>query len=544
MFDFLKLIDRKKAAAILVLGLISGFTSFLFLAFINLMIQLVFKQENTTDFNYIILFCFLMLAFTWSRRALAYLIIKFSQQIFWRLRSEILHTILRANFYQFSKRKDEIYSTLTSDIGVLTGFSLSIINLLSAFIMIVGCFTYMAIQSQFLFLLTLGIAVLGVVIYLIGVHLNNKKLEVSRNLENKFMRNFIDILSGFKEIHMNPKIGQDIFNRKIREISNESYINNTSAYTGFLNVQITGEVLFYLLIAFILIFNSSLGKESPTSIVNFVFILLYVLGSIDTLLQLIPGLLQARIASSRIYKLKQELNDERFENQLENRKISMNEFNDLHISDLMFSHENEKNEMSFSIGPVNLSLKKGEAVFIYGGNGSGKTTLINAILGILKSNSGKIQFNETEVCANNYSEYRTLFSIVFTDFHIFDELYGFDEISEDEINNYLKIFELDGKVFYTNNSFSSKNLSTGQRKRLALIISLIRAHPILVLDEWAADQDPIFRKKFYTQIIPELKAKGFSIIAITHDDAYYHAADRLYKMDFGKLSLEYGNIIK
>ena len=117
MFDFLKLIDRKKAVAIIVLGLISGVMSFSFLAFINFMIQLVLNSKKASDFNYIIFFCALMVAFIWSRRALAYIVIKFSQNIFWKLRSEVLHTILKANFYHFDKRKDQIHAVLIQDIG-------------------------------------------------------------------------------------------------------------------------------------------------------------------------------------------------------------------------------------------------------------------------------------------------------------------------------------------------------------------------------------------------------------------------------------------
>jgi putative pyoverdin transport system ATP-binding/permease protein len=538
MFNFLKLINRRKAVAIFVLGLISGLMSFLFLAFINLMIGLILQKKNTLDLNYIILFCSLILIFMWSKMSLSYIVIKFSQQIFWKLRSEVLHTILKANFYQFNKHKDQIHAVLIHDVNILTHFSLSIIQFLSAFIMTIGCFIYMGMQSPLLLLITLGISILGVTIYWIGVHFNRKKFALSRGLENSFMKSFLDIISGFKEIYMNPKIGRDIFNRKIKKISNESFINNTEAYTGFLNVQITGEILFYLLIAFILICHSLFIHQSAASIVNFVFILLYLLGSINTIMLIIPVLVQARIASNKLYKLKNELSDERFENQMENREISITEFKVLEVSDLKFTYKIEKSEVSFSIGPINLSLEKGEMIFIYGGNGSGKTTLINALLGILQVDSGVINFNNKKLCANNYSDYQTLFSVVFSDFHLFEELYGFEHIPENMINDYLEMFELNGKVSYKNNSFSSNNLSTGQRKRLGLIIALIRLNPILVLDEWAADQDPLFRKKFYVQILPKLKAKGFSIIAITHDDAYYHVADKLYKMEFGQLTYE------
>jgi putative ATP-binding cassette transporter len=356
------------------------------------------------------------------------------------------------------------------------------------------------------------------------------------------MKSFLDILSGFKEIHMNPKIGNDIFGRKIQKISNESFQNNVAAYTGFLNVQIIGEVLFNTLIAFVLIYSSFFIYESPASIVNFVFVLLYLLGTINTLTQVIPGFVQARIAAGRIYKLKSELSDARFDNPATTNVISIAEFTELNISNLMFAYEgenqSERSEKGFGIGPLNLLLQKGEAVFIYGGNGSGKTTLINTLLGILKADSGTIHFNGKELSVTNYGDYRALFSVVFSDFHLFEELYGFNQISEEQVNEYLEMFELNGKVLYRNNAFSSNNLSTGQRKRLGLIIALMRDNPILVLDEWAADQDPVFRRKFYTQIIPKLKTMGLSVIAITHDDAYYHVADKLYKMESGQLTME------
>jgi ABC-type siderophore export system fused ATPase/permease subunit len=240
MFDFLKLLNRKKVTAIFILGLISGLMSFLFLGFINLMIGLVLTEKGVSDFNYTLLFCALMLVLIWSRRALAYIIIKFSQQVFWKLRTSVLHTILKANFYQFNKRKNQIHAVLTQDINVLTNFSLSMIQFLSALIMTIGCFTYMGMQSNTLLLITLGVAILGTIFYWIGVYFNRKKIERSREMENNFMKSFLDILSGFKEIHMNPKIGRDILDRKIRKISNESFIKNTQAFTGFLNIQITG----------------------------------------------------------------------------------------------------------------------------------------------------------------------------------------------------------------------------------------------------------------------------------------------------------------
>jgi putative ATP-binding cassette transporter len=338
---------------------------------------------------------------------------------------------------------------------------------------------------------------------------------------------------------MNPKIGQDIFNKKIRNISNESYLNNTKAFTGFLNIQITGEVLFYSLIAFILLYSSYFVDQTPASIVNFVFILLYLLGSLNSIMLVIPQIVSARISSGKISKLRAELSDERFENYIETAQMSISEFKELKVNDLSFNYGAEKTSAkNFGVGPLSFSIKKGESIFIYGGNGSGKTTMINVILGILKMDTGKIEFNDTVLDSDNYGNYRSLFSVVFSDFYLFDEVYGIENIDGKLIEDYLEMFELTDKVTFNGNSFSSSDLSTGQRKRLALINVLIRSKPILVLDEWAADQDPVFRRKFYTEIIPQLKERGFTILAITHDDAYYHLADKLYKMNHGSLSIE------
>ncbi|MBQ7271513.1 MAG: ATP-binding cassette domain-containing protein, partial [Campylobacter sp.] len=84
--------------------------------------------------------------------------------------------------------------------------------------------------------------------------------------------------------------------------------------------------------------------------------------------------------------------------------------------------------------------------------------------------------------------------------------------------------------------FSTTNLSSGQRKRLAMVSTLLENNKFLMLDEWAADQDPVFRKQFYEEILGTLKAKGYTIFAISHDDRYFEYADKIYKMKNGEIS--------
>lgn len=91
------------------------------------------------------------------------------------------------------------------------------------------------------------------------------------------------------------------------------------------------------------------------------------------------------------------------------------------------------------------------------------------------------------------------------------------------------------QVSIENGRLSDVRYSQGQRKRLALLMAVSEKRGCLLLDEWAADQDPRFRKFFYRELLPLLKQQGVTVVAITHDDRYFDMADRLFKMDSGRL---------
>ena len=103
----------------------------------------------------------------------------------------------------------------------------------------------------------------------------------------------------------------------------------------------------------------------------------------------------------------------------------------------------------------------------------------------------------------------------------------------------IALLKLDDKLELEDgrNKFNHK-LSKGQRKRLALIYALLEDKPVVVFDEWAAEQDPNFRRYFYTELIPELKKNGKTIIVITHDDEYYPYASRIIKFNFGEITYD------
>jgi putative ATP-binding cassette transporter len=175
-------------------------------------------------------------------------------------------------------------------------------------------------------------------------------------------------------------------------------------------------------------------------------------------------------------------------------------------------------------------------LFITGRNGSGKSTFLKLLTGLYHTdNADCVQVDGENLQAADYPAYRELFSIVFSDFHLFDRLYGLVDVSDDEINGWLSKLDLAHKTRFENGTFTQTDLSTGQRKRLAFIAAVVQHRPLLVLDEFAADQDPAFRQRFYEEILPELRAQGQTIIAVSHDDRYFHLADRVLHMETGQL---------
>jgi putative ATP-binding cassette transporter len=201
----------------------------------------------------------------------------------------------------------------------------------------------------------------------------------------------------------------------------------------------------------------------------------------------------------------------------------------------MFGYTDSSDRQLFSVGPINETVYQGELLFVTGGNGSGKSTFLKLLTGLYTPRSGIVEIDEIILDRDSIAAYREHFSIVFTDFHLFERLYGLEGIDTVKVNRLIREMELDKKTSFLNGSFTNVMLSTGQRKRLALIAALMDDKPICVFDEVAADQDPTFRKYFYEIFLEQLKKQGKTIVVVSHDDSYFHVADRIIKMDYGKV---------
>lgn len=203
-------------------------------------------------------------------------------------------------------------------------------------------------------------------------------------------------------------------------------------------------------------------------------------------------------------------------------------------------HPPADDEKGFLLGPISLTLQPGQITYIVGGNGSGKSTLAKLITGLYPPKKGSIYLDGVLITDENREWYRQHFSAIFSDFYLFDSCLGFNHRDLDrEVESYLRQLQLDHKVKVRNGVLSTTNLSQGQRKRLALLTAYLEDRPIYLFDEWASDQEPHFRDLFYRQSLVKLKERGKAVIVITHDDRYFHLADQIIKLDYGKIQPDY-----
>lgn len=522
--------NKGKQFTLLTVGcILTGMLHVLLLMVINNSLSDLVETDTTNLNNMIVAFA-LLLGYLLLNRLSSGFVIRYSLEIINTMRVEIMRTTLKKSYPYVQKNGDRLYSAITKDAVTLSHAAITLTQLITSIIIVVGCLVYMAYLSFSMLFGLLIISLIGILIYVLTSKKNGKFLDEARESEDTLFFHVKQIINGFKEIKMNQKKGSEILDDSLVDASNQHVDKSYKGYIGFYNSSISAQFLLYsglIILAFA-------GKEIfniPTSLlISGVVILLYIVGPLESIATLIPQLVEGNVAACRLddFALNSTFDDDDTDFVEESNE---SELKSISLKSLQFKYPSGPKEQPFVLDNLNIDIEQNKITFIYGGNGAGKTTLLSLVCGLLKPEGGEILFN-SEV---HERVPRNLISPVFNDFHLFDKLYGIQDIDYELANYYLQLFELSEKVTLTKKQFSTIELSTGQRKRLALISALLEKRSIIVLDEWAADQDPVFREKFYQVILPLLKDKGFTIVAITHDDKFYSAADSLYYMDKGKV---------
>ncbi|KAB0265424.1 cyclic peptide export ABC transporter [Microvirga brassicacearum] len=353
--------------------------------------------------------------------------------------------------------------------------------------------------------------------------------------ESAFRLSLDHLLAGFREVKLNARRSDDLFANYIVARSHEVERLRVESGRGFNRGQTVSDIFFYALMgAIVFAIPHYVSEASVPSKITLVIV--FSSGAIGSIIRTLPMVARANVAVESLHRLEQDLAAATPAAPNGNTQGDAAIFDSLNARALTYTYTDPAGGPAFSVGPCDFQLTAGETVFIVGGNGSGKSTLIKLLTALYEPDSGSIRWDGTPVTGANVEAYRSLFTVIFADFHLFDRLYGIDEVDHAALQRLLVDMRLDDKVSFQDGRFSTTDLSSGQRKRLAMVVSRLENRPICIFDEWAADQDPEFRKYYYEVLLPELKAEGRAVIAITHDDRYFHFADRLVWMDEGQIT--------
>lgn len=518
----------KHAPEVLTLGTIAGLCN-------AIIIFLITNALNTGRENLkynLYYFGLALVIYISGRRSLEIRLAEISQLVIKSLRETIFDRLFKTKYEDFEKiESGQLITTITDDINKIRDLAGIAVVMATSIITIIAAFVYLATISAFGTLMALAIIIVVASVYGYFNDIAVKHFEEARDTQNKFMAKIEALIGGYKDLtlHRTKKLE---YRKEVSEVNEKFRLCNLVAFKMFVNAFMLGESLFIIVLGLIVFgfsyFFMSINEQELTS---FVMILLYILGPINQVMSSIPRLAQINVSIERVKKLLKELPEigaEEEEVSLETKADIKN----LTISNLEFKYDKEDEE-GFKVGPIDMSVNKGEVLFIIGGNGSGKSTLIKMITGLYKSQGGSININNKKVSEESIGEY---ISTVFADSYLFDRFYNTRlEGREANIKEYLASFELQHKVQVKEGVLSTTSLSTGQKKRLHLMRCYLEDRPIFIFDELAADQDPYFRKYFYRTLLPKMRKEGKIVIAVTHDDHYFDVADKVMKLDMGHM---------
>lgn len=526
--------DDKPFFMIIVLSILSGLGNSLIVFIINQALNRTLNAESRYSavesglYWYFILGIFL---FTVSAYFVRKRLIFITSNMVYDKRMEIIRKLLKAPFNKFEAIDEEkTYAALNNDTEAVSEFVNMFVNGLTGIITMVTCFIYLGTLNLGGMFLTLFIIIIAVVLFLSVSRSAEKAFEKNRDIQNVFFKNITDLVRGFKELSLNKRKKQE-FGQDIEQSCRQNRDTRVEGEYKFVGVSILGEVM-YLSVIGIVVFTFPFLFRSiqDSTLSNYVLICLYMGGIVNQEIYLVPSIMRILVSWRRIKGYIEGVS-----NMEEAKDFSVPESLDdlaIELSGVKFRYRNESGE-EFNVGPIDFTFRSGESVFITGGNGSGKSTVAKLVTGLYQPDEGGITVNGQALEQENLSN---CFSAIFSDFYLFEKTYGIDyDEKEGEIERYLEMLRINDKVQLKDGRFSTLKLSTGQRKRLALLLSYLEDRPAYLFDEWAADQDPEFRNVFYNTIIPFLKEKNKLVIVITHDDRYFDGADRLIKMETGRI---------
>ncbi|WP_193193451.1 cyclic peptide export ABC transporter [Microbulbifer taiwanensis] len=425
-----------------------------------------------------------------------------------------------------------LLTALNNDIGQISVGASVMPNILVASTTIFGMFGFLIYLKLEVFLFIIWVIVFGALTYRIPLLFGRKYMSKARNSFDGIQEGMRGLVYGAKELKLNQHRQHAYLTENIHSFEHRFSVAQKHGRTLLSLGMNYGTLISFFAIGIVTYVMANYYVLSQQSLLGVVMVLLYLTGPVSTVMNLMSSIIMARVGARKLDALLSEMPIE-----ASGKVTEVADCQQLRVTGVEYTYSGLKSEdHAFHLGPIDLTIHRGDVTYLVGGNGSGKTTLAKLLSLHYIPEKGHVYFDDQVVNDDNRQACRQQISAIYSDFYLFTKLFG---LSSEELDARavlsLKQLGLEGKVTIKDGEFSSTDLSAGQKKRLALLVTYLEDRSIYVFDEWAADQDPGFKEIFYYNILPELKKRNKMVIVITHDDRYFHLADKLVKMENGKI---------
>lgn len=519
---------------VFVLNIVSAGLGIGVIAFINQKLIGRVDAIGTISLQFIGLILFLLVMTLGAQLALTTL----GHYFVFRLRSQLVKRIMDTSLQQVEQlTRAQLLTSLNSDVRNITMGFVRLPELLQGIILTIASTAYLAWLSPKMLLP----CALWVVITLIGggqlVSRVYRHLAKVRATEDDLQADYQAVIDGHKELTLNRDRAERLYHDQYLVHAKDYRQQIIRADTFHLSAVNWSNIMMLGAIGLVFFLANGLGWGDTGVAATYSLTLLFLRTPLLSTVGALPMLLSAQVSFNKLRELALPDFQPDFHPQVTTADFADN-WRTLSLHDMTFEYPAPAaGTKPFAIGPLNLTIQRGELIFLIGGNGSGKSTFARLLTGLNIPAKGTMKLDDTLITSANRPHFQQQISAVFTDFYLFDEVQGPRGQAPDPklVEHWLNQLQMKEKLAFNGNTVTSLQLSQGQRKRLALLLAVAENRDILLLDEWAADQDPLFRRYFYTELLPQLQAMGKTILAISHDDHYFDQADRLLEMRHGQL---------
>ncbi len=528
LLTFLLRSSWRAVAIALVTGFVSGGCSAGLIALISLTLATDAAATTTLAWAFGLLVTVALLTGIISRVVL----VQLSQQAVFTLQMRLSRQILATELSHLEQvGLPRLLAVLTEDIQTISAAVASLPLLCVNLAVVTGCMVYIAWLSWQVLALVLGLALVASLSCGLLLRAGRRKLALARDRQDRLFQHFRTLVQGVKELKLHGDRQQDFLSADLETTARQFRHHSSRGLSLFAVLDNWGKLIYFFAVGLVLFVLPHWVSVDAQTRFGYALTFTFLLGPMESLVAKLPVLGQASVALQTIQTLGLAAQEEA----LPGGQLPpiATDWQALELINLTHTYRSDYDDQDFTLGPINLTLRPGQLVFLIGGNGSGKSTLAKLITGLYWPTGGQIRLAGQAIAPQNRRWYQQHFSTILADFYLFERLLGL--ATSQDPQPYLKQLQLDHKVSIQAGHFSTTDLSQGQRKRLALLTVYLENRPICLFDEWAADQDPHFRELFYTQFLPDLVAQGKTVIVISHDDHYFHLADRLIKLNYGQI---------